>query len=316
MNEKEKVSVIVTVYNKENYIEQCINSILRQSYKELEIIIIDDGSNDNSLEKCIKLTENDTRCLVLTQINKGVSASRNIGINQIKGKYVVFIDGDDYVEENYIEKMIENSRYDLTVCGYNCIDESKTKKNSPMELIQNKKELIPKIVFKNNYFNFFAVPYIKLFHSDIIINNNIRFDLGINYGEDTLFVLKYLKYVKSLKIIPDVLYNNRIVPGTLSRTYINGLWNICELILQQALNFIDENGEEKEFIFFRGIKLTLINESENYNNFCKVCKIIRENKYFKYKSKINDTKNKILYLLIYIKAYCILYFIIKQIIKQ
>ena len=102
---RELVSVIVPVYNTEKYVDKCIESIVFQTYQNLQIILIDDGSTDLSAEKCDAWKEKDKRVVVIHQKNKGVSAARNIGINKSTGKWIVFIDSDDCVEKNYVERL-------------------------------------------------------------------------------------------------------------------------------------------------------------------------------------------------------------------
>ena len=101
-----KVSVIVPVYNLEDYIERCVESIISQTYTNIEIILINDGSVDSSLEKCMEYAKKDNRIIVLDQKNKGVSAARNLGLDKATGKYVTFVDGDDCIHGKYIEILI------------------------------------------------------------------------------------------------------------------------------------------------------------------------------------------------------------------
>ena len=103
----ELVSIIVPIYNTEEYIDKCVESIINQTYKEIEIILIDDGSTDNSPILCDKWEEKDKRIHVIHLKNGGVSRARNIGLKNANGKYISFIDSDDYVESNFIEVMIE-----------------------------------------------------------------------------------------------------------------------------------------------------------------------------------------------------------------
>lgn len=115
------VSVIIPVFNGEKYIRKCLDSILRQTYKELEIIVMDDGSSDNTAEICREYRQNDERVRVISRENKGVSYSRNEGVKLSKGKYILFVDSDDYIEENMIQVMLEHlieNNADMVQCGY------------------------------------------------------------------------------------------------------------------------------------------------------------------------------------------------------
>ena len=97
------ISVIVPVYNVEEYLEECLNSILVQTYTNLEILIVNDGSTDNSLEILQEFSQRDSRITIFTKENGGLSSARNLAIDEAKGEYFTFIDSDDYIEENYIE---------------------------------------------------------------------------------------------------------------------------------------------------------------------------------------------------------------------
>lgn len=113
------VSVIVPVYNAEKYLKKCMESILKQTYENIELILINDGSIDKSLDICNQFSKRDRRIRVIDKDNSGVSDTRNLGIMLAKGKYLCFVDSDDYIEENYIEKMILNTdESTLTMCGY------------------------------------------------------------------------------------------------------------------------------------------------------------------------------------------------------
>ena len=119
------ISVIVPVYNTEKYIEKCVMSILNQTYKNLEIILIDDGSTDNSPQICDSLAEKDNRITVIHQPNGGVSSARNIGLDNTHGDYITFVDSDDYIEPNMIEFLSENiGDTNIAMCGYTSVEEN------------------------------------------------------------------------------------------------------------------------------------------------------------------------------------------------
>ena len=109
MIENQIVSIIVPVYNVQEYIKDCINSIICQTYKELEIILVDDGSSDNSLQICKDMAQKDNRIVVLSQLNSGVVNARKNGVNRATGKYIMFVDSDDYVNSDYVESMMKIS---------------------------------------------------------------------------------------------------------------------------------------------------------------------------------------------------------------
>lgn len=129
MNSKNLVSVIVPVYNAEHFIEKCIHSILNQSYKNIELILVNDGSTDNSVKICDSFAKIDNRIKLIHQANSGPSVARNNGIYNAKGKYIQFIDADDYIEENMIETLVNEMEkgLDIVICGYKRIFKEENK---------------------------------------------------------------------------------------------------------------------------------------------------------------------------------------------
>lgn len=120
------VSVVIPVYNSEKYVEKCIQSVMAQTLSELEIIIINDGSTDESGRILRELTQKDSRIVLLEQANQGVAAARNQGVEKATGKYITFVDGDDYLQEDYIELMYnlaEKETLDMVICGLTYVDE-------------------------------------------------------------------------------------------------------------------------------------------------------------------------------------------------
>jgi len=127
LNLTDLISVIIPIYNMQDYLERCINSVIAQTYKNLQIILINDGSTDNSLEVCKKFAESDTRIEVIDKANGGLSDARNTGISQARGTYLSFVDSDDFVHERYIEKLyscIKRDGSDMSVCGFCFVYES------------------------------------------------------------------------------------------------------------------------------------------------------------------------------------------------
>ena len=137
-----KYSVIVPIYNREKSIKKCVDSILRQSEKDFELILVDDGSTDNSLNICKDFEKTDNRIIVIHKENGGVSSARNAGIDVARGKYVVFVDSDDYVDNNYLD-VFDKSNADFKISGVIRVNEkrklsikNKIAKNSNEEIIE------------------------------------------------------------------------------------------------------------------------------------------------------------------------------------
>ncbi|MGL4896880.1 MAG: glycosyltransferase family 2 protein, partial [Cetobacterium sp.] len=179
------LSVIIPAYNVEKYIERCINSVLNQYLKNIEIIVIDDGSKDKTSDICLKMSENNKSIIYKKVQNSGCSAARNLGISMAKGKYIAFLDSDDWVDSDMYVNMVEEAekhQADIVICGFKKLDENKN-------LLSTVK--IPKRSTKNDYIDctteWFASPCNKIYKKDLLEKNNIRFLLNIYTGEDMFF---------------------------------------------------------------------------------------------------------------------------------
>lgn len=220
---KKYVSVIVPVYNSFEHIESCLESISNQTYKNLEIIVINDGSKDNSYEKCLEKAQQDERIKIYNTENKGVSHARNYGLSKATGEYIKFIDADDTMPLNSIEVMVnrmkETDNVDMIVCGYVRVLPEIKLCNSRLErsgVYNNRKYLLNTL--KDPGHHYYGVVWNKLYKRGIIENNFIRFREDVTLGEDFIFNLTYLKYIKSVLVLNNKLYYyNCLNSGSLSR---------------------------------------------------------------------------------------------------
>lgn len=303
------VSIIVPVYNAEKFLELCITSIINQSYNDIELILIDDGSTDNSGKICDEYALKDERITVFHCRNKGVSAARNIGLDNAKGKYIIFIDSDDYVEKNYVEelvKAIESDKNELAICGIKEIENKKVKiRKKRAKLTGN---------FYEDYFSlidFLCVPFAKIFLSEIIEKNKIRFDEKLSYAEDEIFNLTYYEFVKKYNFAKKTfyIYNHRY--GTLSdKNYLrkNNYFStyLYKLSLERKI-FDNINIIKKEEILGEQIIRAILDFSDiyNYKNFKKQLYEIKE--YMYEKTEHDNYSKKIFTLLLNKNAFIILF---------
>lgn len=336
-----KVSIIVPVFNGENYIVECVENIKNQTFHDFELILINDGSTDETDKLCKTISEDDKRVKYISKQNGGTWTTRNLGIENATGKYILFLDCDDYYDNRLLEKMhdsIEKNDLDLVICGQ--IDVVKQKDG----VIENK--ALPERKYYNNNKKFLN-DYIyirskgiaetiwnKIYKTEIIKNNNIRFQ-NLKRGEDVIFNLDYFKFVNRCETIPETLYYYRI-DGTKPWwiKYSDDLYNI---ILTETLEIIKRlksynNYGDKEVIaistsfieniicymlvfFYPERELTF---KEKKNNICKIInelevrealKTCEANSIFsKYAIKFIKSKNTIMLILLYR-----LYIIVKRI---
>lgn len=215
------ISIIIPVYNVSRYLNECIQSVVNQSYKDFECILINDGSSDGSEMICNQWAQKDSRIKVIHQSNQGVSKARNKGITEAQGEYIAFIDSDDWIAPNYLNELfqpIEKYNVDLVVCGLQQHYTDSTSKNYSYKtgIIKIEKQFTNEFTDINKQFLLFG-PVIKLYKKSIIQKHNINFPPKYTYGEDLLFNYNYLEYVKTVYIIDQCLYHYRIIgSGTLS----------------------------------------------------------------------------------------------------
>ena len=198
-----KVSVIVPVYNASQYISKTLDSIINQDFDGFEIIVIDDGSSDNSLDIINEVfKECEIPHKIIHQDNSGVSVARNVGIDASNGDYLVFVDADDYVSSNHLSSLYNGKTdFSLTLYAKKQGDKLTSLDTYEQDMISTydfiKMELNMQITF-----NFFQLMY----NSEIIKNNNVKFTPGIVYGEDTEFAHKALNYGDTIAINNEVTY--------------------------------------------------------------------------------------------------------------
>lgn len=201
-----KVSIIVPVYNVFKKLDRSISSLINQSFRDIEIILVDDGSTDDSGELCDKYAADDNRIKVIHKVNGGVSSARNTGIEAATGEYIMFVDSDDYTDERSCEVMlnaIENYGVDMIVSSYNTVYNGKVMKHiCPEKVYESVYDI--KDDFRLIYLDcFLNSPWNKLFKRELIKN---KFDENMPYFEDYYFVLDYMDNIKSLATIETPLY--------------------------------------------------------------------------------------------------------------
>lgn len=183
------ITVIVPVYNAEKYLRRCIYSILRNTYSNLEVLCINDGSTDNSEDILLEIAKKDSRLEVFSQPNSGVAVARNYGLDKAKGDFVAFIDADDWVHKSYFEYLLNSCRtggVSISVCKYRCVGHEKFIDNENVYKVESK--LSVKESFKISFLKTFV--WGRIIERKII--GNIRFEKGMKFGEDTIFMLKLL----------------------------------------------------------------------------------------------------------------------------
>lgn len=276
------VSVIVPVYNVESYLPKCIDSILEQTLSNIEVILINDGSTDNSGNIIDDYAKRDQRIITIHKENGGQGSARNEGLKIAKGKYIGFVDADDWIDKDMYEKLTnvavkENS--DLVVCGrkvFNIQGELKYELNLDMEVINIKKNNLLDYIVEKLFFKHTVVVYNKIYRNDIIRRKNLFFKEVSEVGsEDTLFNYCYLMNTQKICSLSAVFHNQLAREGSTAREYKFGAMKRTANLLRNIQSYSNEIGCNEVglntlpifLLFFQQWNYNLL---KNYsNNFCR-----------------------------------------------
>ena len=282
-----KVSIIVPVFNSEKFLRACINSILNQTLKEIEVILVNDGSTDSSLKICQEFKKRDSRVKIINQRNMGVGAARNAGLKMAQGKYIGFVDSDDYIEPNMYQELylaITHYKVDIAICK-RVITDSKREygHDYPIRTVFSMED--NKNAWKSKYYQGDIETFVtnKLFNKSILMENDIFF-MEHPILEDKLFLQDILYYNPKMVYIDCALYIYRTVEGSSVRRYHKQRFLITQLLHEKDLRLCSRyvDGELKHLIYERmagDIYNCIIQEKDNnYENQIDMFERIRQSK--------------------------------------
>lgn len=242
------VSIIVPVYNVQNSVARCLESICAQTWKNIEIILVNDGSRDESFSVCEQFREKDPRIVLVDKSNSGVSDTRNCGMTLASGKYVQFVDSDDYIEPDFTERLVtaaETNNADLVIAPYwMVIPANSCKVGQALESLQENLGIeekhpddvreygfLPEGIYDRETFAlrlmekpasfFYSVLWNKLYRRDILVDNHLQFTSEVRWAEDLVFNLEYILYANVFVSIPKAGYHYVQNPQSICHTQIN-----------------------------------------------------------------------------------------------
>lgn len=300
-----EISVIIPIYNAEKYIEKCINSILNQTFKNIEIILVNDGSTDNSRIICEKYKNKDKRIRLFNIENNGVSSARNLGIESSRGKYIMFCDSDDYVERTWCEELynlINGNGNSYTGCAITTMNYRNFKYDEKIDNLSTKEY---EIISKKEYF---CIYHLKLFNSNcnkiyekkIILDNNIRFDKNLSLGEDLIFNLQYLRYTEDKIIFTNKSLYNYVLKDkeSLDNKYQKNLFEIYRYLrfktYKEAIRYNANNKEFNQYhykLYYESFRRILSNTFHKDNKTIFIKKLLYNYKILKTKEFKECIKN-------------------------
>lgn len=329
----EKVSIIIPVYNtKEEYLIKCINSLKEQTYKNIEIILIDDGSKIEVAQLCDKIAETDNRIYSFHKKNEGVSVARNYGIEKSTGNWICFVDSDDWMEEDSIENFINNSKESEIILSNIFIDNIKiaNKINGRRNIIEKEKINLIKCLLTANSseYKYPDAVWGKLYKKELLKKGNILFTAGIPRGEDTLFNLEAFYKAKKIMVIDSYTYHYRTNNESVTNKYDEKIiekYNVLIKNVKKKLGTFskDDFAEQYHNLVIRCLENACRSYIYNKNNKINICerenilkKLCLEQPYNSTikKVKLNSlaNKRKILVVLLRLKLFNVVSFIYKR----
>ena len=238
------VSVIIPIYNVEKYLQRCIESICNQSYQNTEIILVDDGSTDQSLKLCNEFANKDNRILLIHKANGGLSDARNVGMEHAHGKYIMFVDSDDYVHKDMIKEMykkITSDASDMVICGYKVVDEEGKEKRGIKyiennEIIEDEEEYWQKAYDSSTFF--YIVAWNKLYKKNIF--EGLHYSVG-KLHEDEYIIHSLVSRCKKISCIKNKLYYYVQREDSITgKAYTIKRMDIIDALLLRSMYFIDK----------------------------------------------------------------------------
>lgn len=278
------ISIIIPVYNTERYLRQCIESVIAQTFKDWEMILVNDGSKDGSLAICQEYASKDSRIKVIDKPNGGPSSARNRGLDEAQGEYIYFMDADDWIETKFLEDFVRNAVATKRCCyenedndyGYDIIfqgfvrefSDGRNEKSFAMDAdtsLMSKEEIICRLYKEHVY----GWAWCKLFRREIIEKHHIRFDESLRLWEDELFTSEFLRYAENVRTVNRHLYHYIYYPDSLmqtNNTYLKRLF-LSERMNEALMPIANE--ELKEYInstYNKNLKYSLLMALKNEQN--------------------------------------------------
>lgn len=287
------VSVIVAAYNIEDYIDRCINSIINQSFNEIEIVVVNDGSTDGTLKKIKQFKSRDNRIKIIDKNNEGLIEARKTGLKVAKGDYILFVDGDDWLEQECIEKLVNSAvKNDADIVLYNIYNTNGNNKKKLATFNSAMSEKIKADPLRNILLdNILPAIFAKFIKKEFLDKNNIQFPDNISFAEDLALSTNLFINKPKIELLEDSLYNYYYRTDSISRKITNKILEVDEAIEFIKDRLIENEQYEKykqefEYMVFRHLFISKILRIETLFK-------VRKKIYMQYKNRnIDYKKNK------------------------
>lgn len=256
------ISVIIPVYNTKEYLGKCIQSVLDQSFHDFEVLLIDDGSSDGSSIICNDYANGDSRIRVIHQVNKGVMQTRKTGMEKADGEYVAFVDSDDWIATDYLERLycaLTEFSSDIAICNFTAeyINRGLSKKNKIKSGVYDvNPELWQQIFPSNDPFEFglYPVYWNKLFRRDVLYEFVMKVPPYVNMGDDVAGVFPAIYRSKKIILIDDSLYHYRQIPTSMTKSfdvnYFSKLQTLIEFLKNEYSESIFSESQIRNYSYY------------------------------------------------------------------
>jgi len=322
------ISIIIPVYNVAHYIRKCLDSVISQTFKDFECVLVDDGSIDESGDICDEYAAADSRFLVIHKKNEGVALARLTGFEHSKGEYITFVDADDYVSPEYLEKLVKpihEKDADMVSCDYLTVENNETIREPRAKLNgEFEKEQIKDFIEKHYFYDKETKGYGMTCYlwSKMVkrqsVGSGLKKCLGMWYGEDQIAMLNMLMECEKICLISDRLYYYVKHKGQTSQNYDFSLWNNVIALLKNAEQLCKQNGispkeglRKRTWLFIKDNINRMIKGSVRRAEYIQHLKIMREDEYiqrFFRPYKIDDGLNgRIKYILLKLRLFHLFY---------
>lgn len=290
-NSSAKVTIIVPIYNGESFIDRCIKSVLSQTYKDYILVLVNDGSTDNSGLICSEYASKYSNIIYISKENGGEGSARNAGLNVVKTEYVTFLDCDDELPMDALDIYLKSIRKtDMVVGGLYKREKNRVKTYNPeARTVSGTANIVDTIISDMYFINGICS---KLYKSDILLKYGCKFN-DFKYGEDTYFVYTYLKHVSSITFVNKPVYSVNVTAGSLSLSNVREPWKYMKEVYSLGKSLDPSNSYIRSQLLLRCIKTTLLLEARNGKlPFLRSCKdmelFVNEEKIICVKGKYNS----------------------------
>ena len=225
MGMKVNISVIIPVYNAGRTLIRAVDSILMQEYESMEVVLVDDGSTDDSAVLCDELASQEPRVRVIHKENGGVSSARNAGLEVAEGEYVMFLDADDVIRPDSLS-MMYGKGWDMVLGGFAKLENLSIVESyvpdamNEYRAVEEINAFLDSVIAKNHSYLLNSACF-KLFRLSLIKENDLRFDEVLRYGEDKMFVFSFLCHTRRVRTVPEIVYDYILQPGSLSSDLVS-----------------------------------------------------------------------------------------------